>query len=311
MHLLVLGGTRFVGRAVVDRALDAGAEVTLFNRGRTAPGLYPHVETVLGDRTADLSALAGRHFDAVIDCAAYDPAVVALSTGVLTADRYVFVSSVSVYADQSVPPVEGAALLGDDSYGGRKAACEGVVLERFGDGALIARPGLIVGPHDPTERFSYWPRRFRRPGPVLAPGDPNDPMQFTDVRDLAGFLVAGASGELAAGGAPVFNVVGSPLPMADLLAACRTAAGGNQDLVWMSTTELRNAGVDPWMGVPLWIGDPDWSAANLVDNTRALAAGLTLHPVAETVTAVDEWNATREATEPLSPEEERRLLEGR
>jgi 2'-hydroxyisoflavone reductase len=133
MHLLVLGGTRFVGRAVVDRALQVGAEVTLFNRGQTAPELYPQLETVIGDRTADLSALAGRRFDAVIDCAAYDPAVVALSVDALrdSVDRYVFVSSVSVYADQSVPPVEGAALLADDSYGGRKAACERVVLDGF------------------------------------------------------------------------------------------------------------------------------------------------------------------------------------
>lgn len=192
--------------------------------------------------------------------------------------------------------MEGAALLGDDSYGGCKAACERIVLDRFGDGALNARPGLIVGPHDPTERFAYWPRRFHRPGPVLAPGDPNDPMQFIDVRDLAGFLLGPASG--------VFNVVGSPLPMAELLSGCRTVVGGDQDLVWMSTMELLKAGVDPWMGVPLWIADPDWSAANLVDNTRAVAAGLTTRPVADTIADVDAWNATRQATEPLSPEAE-------
>src|ERR1700754_148834 len=241
MKLLVLGGTRFVGRAVVDQALAAGAEVTLFNRGQTAPGLYPDLETVHGDRTADLSALAGRRFDAVVDCAGYDPAVVALSTDALrdTVDRYVFVSSVSVYTDQSVPPVEGAAVLADDSYGGRKAACERVVLDRYGDRALIARSGLIVGPHDPTERFSYWPQRFRRPGPILAPGDPADPMQFIDVRDLAGFLLSDASG--------VFNVVGDSLPMAELLALCDKLLGSGQELVGVSTDSLLTAGVEPFM----------------------------------------------------------------
>lgn len=300
MHVLVLGGTRFVGRAVVDRALEQGAEVTLFNRGLTAPQLYPQVETVIGDRTTDLSKLAGRYFDAVIDCAAYDPAVVALSVEALDVGRYVFVSSVSVYADQSIPPVEGAVTWADDSYGGRKAACERIVLDRFGDRALIARPGLVVGPHDPTERFAYWPRRFERPGPILAPGDPGDPMQFIDVRDLAGFMMGTSSG--------VFNVVASPIPMASLLAACRTVAGSGQEVIWIPTADLLAAGVDPWMGVPLWIGDPDWCAANLVDNRRAVAAGLTTRPVIETVADVAAWNATRTASEPLSPEDESRLI---
>ncbi|GIF49507.1 2'-hydroxyisoflavone reductase [Asanoa ferruginea] len=305
MQLLVLGGTRFVGRAVVDEALALGAEVTLFNRGRTAPDLYPHLETVVGDRTADLSALAGRRFDLVVDCAGYYPEVVALSASALreSVDRYVFVSSVSVYADQSVPPVEGAALLDDDSYGGRKAACERVVLEHYGDRALVARPGLIVGPHDQTERFSYWPRRFTRGGPILAPGDPSDPVQWVDVRDLATFLV----GSTAAG---VFNAVGPTVPMADLLDACRAATGSDQEVIWVSTAELRAAGVDPWMGVPLWIADPAWSAANLVDGSWARAAGLASRSVAETVADVLAWDLGRggPVEEPLSPEDENRLL---
>ncbi|MFD0523668.1 NAD-dependent epimerase/dehydratase family protein [Paractinoplanes durhamensis] len=299
MHLLVLGGTRFVGRAVVDQALAIGAEVTLFNRGQTAPGLYPQLETVHGDRTADLSALAGRHFDMVVDCAGYDPAVVGLSADALrdTVDRYVFVSSVSVYADQTVAPVEGAAVLDDNSYGGRKAVCEQVVLDRYGDRALVGRPGLIVGPHDQTERFSYWPRRFRRAGPILVPGDPGDPVQFIDVRDLAGFLV----GATASG---VFNVVCPPLTMAAFVSACQAATGSGasgQETVWVSTAELLAAGVDPWMGVPMWIGDPEWTAANLVDSRRAHAAGLTTRPVADTVADVAEWDAGRsEVCEPLA-----------
>lgn len=284
MRVLILGGTRFVGRAIVDAALSAGHHVTLFNRGRTNPGLYPQLETVIGDRTVDLSAVSGRRFDVVIDVAGYDPGVVAMSAAAFPDARYVFVSSVSVYADQSAPPIEGAATLDDDSYGGKKAACERAVQQVHGDTALIARPGLIVGPHDPTDRFPYWPRRMAQGGRVLAPGDPSDPMQFIDVRDLGEWLVhTTASG--------TFNVVGSTLPMADLLEACRTSTPA--ELVWVSSDRLRSAGVDEWMGVPLWIGDPAWKAANLVDGTRARAAGLTTRAVADTVSATRAWDEAR------------------
>ncbi len=309
MHILVLGGTRNVGRAVVDAALDAGHEPTLFNRGQTNPDLYPQVETVLGDRTADLSALAGRRFDAVVDCAGYYPDVVARSVDALrdAVDRYIFVSSVSVYADQTVPPVEGAGLLADDSYGGRKAACERVVLDAFGDRALIGRPGMITGPNDPTERLAYWPRRFARGGRVLAPGDPAAPVQFIDVRDLARWLLgARVSG--------VYNTVGPQVPMAEVLEACRSAAGVPAELVWVPSETLLAAGVDPWMGVPLWIADPEWTAANEVDGARAWAAGLVNRPVAETVADVYAWDLARggpaEGTDPLPPDEEAKLLAG-
>jgi 2'-hydroxyisoflavone reductase len=303
MRLLILGGTRFVGRAVVDAALAAGHSVTLFNRGLTNPGLYPAVETVIGDRTVDLSAVAGRPFDAVIDCAGYDPAVVGLSVAALrdSVDRYVFVSSVSVYADQSVPASlsESAPVLSDDSYGGRKAACEQVVLAVFGPRAFIARPGLIVGPNDPTERFPYWPRRLARGGRVLAPGAPDDPMQFIDVRDLARFLVSPSP-------SGIFNVVGPPQPFAEMLSAMDPSA----DLVWVSTADLLAAGADPWMGVPLWIGDPSWAAANLVDNSRAVAAGLTTRPAAETAADVLAWDIARggPSVEPLTPDQEQALM---
>ena len=301
MRLLVLGGTRFVGRAVVDEAVAAGHSVTLFNRGQTAPSLYPGLETVIGDRTVSLAPLAGRRFDTMIDCAGYDPAVVSLSVSALrdSVDRYVFVSSVSVYADQSTPAVEGAAVLTDDSYGGRKAACEQVVLSVFGPRAVIARPGLIVGPHDPTERFPYWPRRLARGGRVLAPGAPDDPVQFIDVRDLARFLVSPTP-------AGVFNIVAAPMPFGDLLSAIDASA----DLVWVSTPDLRAAKVDPWMGVPLWIGDPEWAAANLVDNSRAVAAGLTTRPPAETAADVLAWDTARggPSAEPFTADQEQALL---
>ncbi|MFC4072498.1 NAD-dependent epimerase/dehydratase family protein [Actinoplanes subglobosus] len=305
MRLLVLGGTRFAGRAVVEAALAAGHEVTLFNRGLTGPDLFPQVETVAGDRTADLSALDGRRFDVVIDPAGYHPDVVARSVAALAgrAGRYVFISSVSVYADQSVPPVEGAATLGDDSYGGRKAACEQVVLDGFGDAALIARPGLIVGPHDPTERFPHWPRRLARGGRVLAPGDPDDPVQFIDVRDLARWLV----GTTASG---VFNAVNEPASMVSLLDTCRQVAGTPAELVWVPSSRLLAAGIDPWMGVPMWIADPEWAAANLVDGRLARAAGLTHRPVTETVADTLAWDRGRggPADDPFPPDVEAGLL---
>src|SRR5438477_207819 len=143
---------------------------------KTSPGLYPQAETIIGDRTGDLSALAARHWDTVVDVAAYDPVVVRRSTQALAevAERYVFVSTVSVYADHGVRQVEGAAVIpltddtpADELYGARKAAAEAIVTEAFGDRSLIARAGLIVGPHDPTDRFAYWPRRVARGGRIL------------------------------------------------------------------------------------------------------------------------------------------------
>jgi 2'-hydroxyisoflavone reductase len=203
LRLLVLGGTRFVGRSIVDAALrHGGDDMTLFNRGSTNPDLFPNAEKIRGDRTADLSALAGREWDAVVDVAAYFPQVVWRSVETLreSVRRYVFVSSISVYADQSTPPVEGAAVAeledpedaSEESYGARKAASEKVVEAAFGDRATVVRPGLIVGPHDSTDRFSYWPKRIAKGGRVLAPGSPSDPLQFIDVRDLAVRLAPGA-----------------------------------------------------------------------------------------------------------------------
>ncbi|MBL7254082.1 NAD-dependent epimerase/dehydratase family protein [Paractinoplanes lichenicola] len=303
MRLLVLGGTRFVGRAVVDAALAAGHEVTLFNRGRTAPHLYPEAETVVGDRTADLFALSGRVFDTVVDCAGYQPEVVGRSVAALegSVGRYVFVSSVSVYADQSVPADESSPVLDEDSYGGRKARCERVVLDGFGERALLARPGLIVGPHDPTERFPHWPRRMARGGQVLVPGAPEDPMQLIDVRDLGGWLVATEA-------AGVCNVVGRPCTMRELVEACPVTVPA--ELLWVSSEALLDAGVDPWMGVPMWIGDPAAAAANLVDGELARKHGLVTRPLRETAVDVLAWDVARggPVDDPFPAEAEEALI---
>ena len=315
MRILVLGGTRFLGRAVVDAVLEQGHEPTLFNRGRTNAELYPEVEKLRGDRRSDLGALEGRDWDVVVDVAAYFPDEARRSVDVLGGNvgHYAFVSTVSVYADQSVPPVEGAAASalapGDETdetpetYGARKAACERIVEDAFGEASLIVRPGLIVGPWDPTGRFTYWPHRVFRGGEVLAPGSPDDPVQFVDVRDLAGWIVREATSGLSG----TYNATGQTMRFGDLLDECRRATGGDASFAWVPSEVLIAQGVEEWMGVPLWIATDGWQAANRVVVDRALAAGLTFRPLGETV-----LGALHEA-EPvdgvgLTPERERELL---
>jgi len=290
LRVLVLGGTRFVGRAVVTRALAEGCHVTLFNRGQTDPAAFPAAEHRVGDRLGDLSSLATGEWDAVIDVAAYNPTAVRLAVEILgdRVDRYVLVSSLSVYADHSTIDAqrEGARLLtiegvaDDDRYGASKAACERVALDAYGDRAAVARAGMLVGPHDPTTRFVYWPRRLGLGGRVLAPGAPDDPVQFLDVRDFAAWLLRATTEPVPL----VCNVTGPVRTMGEVLDACRDPAT-DVDLQWVSTAALLAAGLDPWMGVPLWIAAKGWEAANRVDTALADAAGLRHRALADTVVA--------------------------
>jgi 2'-hydroxyisoflavone reductase len=328
MRILVLGGTSFLGRAIVDAALGRGDTVTLFNRGKTNPGLYPGAETVIGGRTEDLSPLDGREWDAVIDVACYEPEVARLSARAFAerTGRYVFVSTVSVYASHGTresqledAPVgelrEGMTF--PEDYGPKKALAEAIVREAYDERALIARPGLIAGPHDTTDRFPYWPRRIARAGRdaadgrngrVLAPGDPADPTQFIDVRDLAAWLAD--SCHHGRGG--VFNLTGTPVPFGMLLDLCKTAAYSGAELTWVPSERLVAAGVEPWMGVPVWIAAPGWEAHGDVDNSRAIAAGLTFRPVLATIRDTLAWDLARGGPAPgdegLSRAEEERLL---
>jgi len=320
VRILILGGTRFLGRAITDAALGRGDTVTLFNRGISNPGLYPGVETVIGDRTADLSPLDGRDWDAVIDVAGYDPQVVRRSAETFAerTARYVFVSTVSVYASQATTEAQledapvaqltpGATSL-EETYGPNKARCEQVVREVYGDRALIGRPGLITGPHDPTDRVPYWPRRIARGGRVLVPGDPGDLVQFIDARDLAAFFADACH----TGRTGVFNLTGTPVPFGIFIGLCMTASYSGAEPVWVSTEPLVAAGVDPGMGIPLWIGEPGYDAFNNVDSSRALAAGLVVRPVVETLRDTLSWDLARGGPAPdkegLSRTEEHRLL---
>jgi len=308
MRLLVLGGTKFLGRAVAEDALARGHELTLFNRGRTDPDLFPKAERLRGDRKTDLSALADRTWDAVIDTSGYVPADVrAAAELLLDSGRYVFVSSVSVYADFSTGPTEEAATaeLGDmaadelasdySNYGPLKALSEAEVERVFGDRALILRPGLIVGPHDPTGRFTYWARRLERGGEILAPGPPERLAQFIDVRDLAAWILDAVE-QGAAGG--TFNATNTGVAWGELL------AGG--DVTWVSDKFLEKHGVGPWMELPLWLPDAEWAGMHATDVARALGAGLRFRPLEETLRGA----ATAPAAEGvgLTPEREAELL---
>lgn len=313
-RILILGGTKFLGRGVVDAALAGGHAVTLFNRGRTNPDLYPEVEKIRGDRTVSLAALSGRSWDAVIDVAAYEPEVARRAAEALakSVGRYVFVSTVSVYSGHERPgdqseeaPLLDLATASDDvgeQYGAKKVACERAVQEVFGGRATIARPGLIVGPHDPTDRFGYWPRRLARGGRVLAPGSPSDKVQFIDVRDLGQWLVHAAVDDVAG----VFNLVAPSMGFGELIEACRVPAVPSE-VVWIDSEILIGEGVEQWMGLPLWIAEPGWEAANDVPCDKVQAAGLSIRPVGETVEGAREDNPPGPHT--LTLERERELLE--
>jgi 2'-hydroxyisoflavone reductase len=317
VRLLVLGGTTFLGRALVDAALGRGHEVTLFNRGRTNPELFPEAEKLRGDRNEDLSALEGRDWDAVVDVATFLPRAVRLAIEALRdrVDRYVFVSSISAYADFSTPPSEDSALAqlenpeseSIDDYGPLKAECERLVQDALGERALVVRPGLIVGPHDPTDRFTYWPRRVAEGGRVLAPAPPDQPVQFIDVRDLGAWVVAA----LEAGRSGLYNATGEPTTFGELLDACMRVSG-SAEVVWVPPARLVEAEVGEWMELPLWIVTPEYAAMQRTDVSKALRDGLRFRPLEETIRDTLAWDAERETPRAegvgLSPERERELL---
>lgn len=294
MRILVLGGTVFLGRHIVGAALARGHAVTLFNRGQHGPQLFPEVEKLRGDRDGDVSALRGRSWDAVIDTSGYRPEQVRSTVEALgpSVEHYTFISSISVLREfapgrpynESAPRSEG-----DDGYGPLKARCEDALEAITGQVACV-RPGLIVGPHDPTDRFTYWPRRVARGGEVLAPGRPSRPVQFIDVRDLAEWCVRLAE-ERRTG---VFHAVGpeTTLTMGELLEACREVAGAAAHFVWMPDDELVAARIAAWTELPLWVpeSDPAFGGLLLADNRRAVAAGLTFRLPADTVQATLEWD---------------------
>ncbi len=301
MNLLVLGGTQFVGRHLVAQALERGHTVTLFHRGRTNPELFPEAEHVLGDRDGGLDTLAGRNWDAVVDTCGYVPRLVRDAAKALhsAAPFYAFVSTISVYAepggegegpnedsplgvleDETTETVDGA------TYGPLKALCEAEVRNVYGDAALIVRPGLIVGPHDPTGRFTWWPARAARGGRFVAPDAPATPTQFIDARDLTAWLLDMI--ERRVGG--TYNATGPvpPATLGDVVAAGVAAAGTDAEPVWLPEETLLAAEVRPFMELPLWVTREGRGLMN-VDVSRAVAQGLHFRSVSETVADTLAW----------------------
>jgi len=316
VKLLVLGGTKFLGRATVEAALAEGHQVTLFHRGQTNPELFSGAaEKLHGDRAHDLSLLAGRTWDAVIDTSGYVPHVVRASAETLAdaVEHYLFVSSVSVYADLSGPvneesalaePAEGRPrdrLLEDYSnYGELKALCEQAVAATLPGRHALVRPGLIVGPHDPTGRFTYWPHRVARGGEVLAPAPPQSRVQFVDVRDLGAWMIDLC--EHTVEGA--FNAVHPGISWEALFATCLDVSGSDAQFVWVDPEFLIEHEVGQWMELPMWLHEE-----SSIDVSRAIAAGLSFRPVEETVRGTLELAETT-ADAGLEPEREAELIAG-
>ena len=313
--ILILGGTSFLGPALVEAARARGDVVTLFNRGKTNPGRFTDVEQLHGDRDGKLDALKGRRWDVAIDTSGYVPRIVKMSAELLASsvDRYVFVSSISVY-DESIPPGsdEGATIaqLSDPatedvraSYGALKAACERAAQEAMPGRVLVVRPGLIVGPGDPTDRFTYWPVRLDQGGDVLAPGTGDDPIQVVDVRDLGTWMID-MSGRRATG---TFNAVGPAqrTSMKGMLGECQAGTGSQANLVWVPWPFLEKEKVEPWGDMPVWIpaGTAE-SGMSQVSIARAVAAGLKFRPLSETARDTLSWWKT------LPPERRAKLRAG-
>jgi 2'-hydroxyisoflavone reductase len=318
MRILILGGTQFLGRHAVDAALEHGHDVTLFNRGQTRPELFPDVEKLRGDRDGDLAALAGRDFDAVIDTSGYVPRLVEQTIDALgDIGHYSFVSSISVYADLSTPPTVSSPLAElkepteewREAYGELKVLCENVVRERF-PAAFIPRPGLIVGPWDPTGRFTYWPLRLAAGGRVLAPLPRDADVQIIDVRDLAEWIVRGAEDSLAG----TYNAVGTVTTREHVIDTCRIVAGTDAELVWVEPDFLNEQAVGEWMELPLWLYDPQYRGMLSVDPSPASAAGLRTRPLEGTARDTLAWAQSSESPGEfpagLQREKEQAVLDG-
>lgn len=328
MRLLVLGGTVFLGRALTDAAIAHGHDITHLHRGRSAAS-DPRVETLVRDRE-EVPFLRGidprRTWDAVVDTSGYMPQVVGRSSEALRdrARMYAFVSSISAYASFEAEDFDEDAPLQPDPdplpnertpelYGALKAACERVVASAFGDRALIVRPGLLVGPHDPTDRFTWWPWRIARGGPFVAPGRPGRRIQFIDVRDVAEWMLSML--ESSTGGTFQVNGPQRPLAMGEFIERCRAIAGAASSARWLRDETLLAQEVRPWSEMPLWI--PESSAEHrgfmAASIDRALRHGLKFRPLDRTIADTLRWANERapghEWKAGLSPERETALLD--
>lgn len=308
--ILILGGTKFLGPAVVDAATKRGHTVTLFNRGKTDPGRFPNLETLLGDRDGNLKALEGRKWDAVVDTSGYVPRVVRDSVNLLkdNVGHYIFISTLSVYSDNSKPWMDesGPLMTVEDpnnenvreNYGALKALCEQAAEKIMPGRVANIRPGLIVGIDDPSDRFTYWPVRVAKGGDVLAPGTPADPVQFIDVRDLGEWTVKVIEDKTVG----VYNATGpntgakDEVGMGALLDACNKVGGGKANFVWADADFLAEQKVEAWSDMPVWV-PPTGDSAGFARTScaAAIAKGLTFRSTPDTVKSTLDWFRTEPA----------------
>ena len=292
LRILILGGTQLIGPSLVEAALSNGHTVTLFNRGKTNTHLFPDVEKLRGDRNDNLASLENREWDVVIDNSASIPRWVRMTTELLkdSVGLYLFTSSISAFKSFEKPGMDETAPVAEledktveqisgGAYGGMKALAEQFTREAFGERALIVRPGLIVGPGDISDRFTYWPVRIHEGGEILAPGDPTDPIQMIDVRDLAAFYIRlvehGASGTYSATGPA------SPWSMAEMLYGIRATTSADLSFTWVDADFLATHGVEPWGHMPVWVPPRDgYEGFGSININKALAAERRARPKA-------------------------------
>lgn len=326
MRILILGGTTFLGRHLVDAAVARGHEVTILTRGRRNPQPFPDVERLVGDRLTDeLSALADRTWDSVIDTSAIVPRAARHTVARLqnAVGHYTYVSSISAYEDFGLPGItendplrpplleDAASIETGGDYGGLKAGCEWVLNEAFGDRLMTVRPSLIVGPHDPTDRLTYWVRRIAQGGDVLAPAPPEQWVQLVDARDLAAWLIKSSE----SGRSGVYNA-GTPeksLTLDTVLDECARVTRSDALIDWVPEEFLLEAGVSPWIELPLWIpaSEAPMRGFTSMDTRRATAAGLKCRPLAGTIRDLWAWDRSRDGDlkAGLSRDRETQLLE--
>jgi 2'-hydroxyisoflavone reductase len=320
MKMLVIGGTRFLGRTLVETAVKQGHELILFNRGQTNPELFPDVERLKGDRDGDLAVLKDRNWDVVVDTCGYVPRIVKKSADLLvdSTEQYIFISSISVYSDFSKPGLDEKSPLGklkdetveqvtNETYGPLKVLCENVVEETYPGRSAILRCGLIVGPYDPTDRFTYWPVRIRQGGEVLAPSPPHMQVQFIDATDLAHFILLLAKKRISG----KFNTTGpaEKITMQEFLDTCNSTAGNKASLTWVSEEFITSKDVDH---IPVWT-PKEWRGIFQANCTKAIHAGLSFRPLEQTIETTLNWHTTRpsdyELKVGLKRDKEKELLE--
>jgi 2'-hydroxyisoflavone reductase len=324
MELLILGGTIFLGWQLVEAARRRGHHVTLFNRGQSNPELFPDLEYLRGDRDGGLEALNGRRWDVAIDTNGYVPRLVPESAGLLAAavEHYTIVSSLSVYADFSSPGINETFPVGQlppgqhdtetitaGTYGPLKVLCEQVSEACLPGRSLSIRAGLIVGPHDPTGRFTFWPLRVKRGGEVLAPDQPDKPLQLIDVRDLADWIIRMAEARRTG----LFNAPGpnTPLTIGEFLDTCHAVTDSDATYTWVSESVLLARSVAPYTELPLWVPS-ELASFDRFECRRAITAGLAFRPMADTIRATLDWATSHPSQAPsagLSPEREAALLQ--